>query len=149
MTAPAIRTPMTEQPAAAPPSAPRFIAAVITDDGVTAAAEHADHPTAAYDAALTLLERHPDTVGAWQLHPAWPTAVTTVVRLRSGLVGESRRSAHLVDLVPGVWQSAVLTARCDQGLFLPDVEFLRGIGGMPCPRCVRAVADHTTTGERT
>ncbi|KAA9152498.1 hypothetical protein FPZ12_036775 [Amycolatopsis acidicola] len=66
----------------------------------------------------------------------WPEPVTVVGRPVRGLVGESRRSAHLFTLEPGTVLYGSLTARCGTELTLPQVEWLQPGAGMPCECCL-------------
>lgn len=66
------------------------------------------------------------------------------VRFRSGVVGETRRTVHLVELPAGVADTLalnelphVLTALCGQGFAPGTADVLAGIAGMPCVDCVR------------
>ncbi len=58
-----------------------------------------------------------------------------LVRLRRGVVGESRRVCHLIP-VPDVPFSGALTALCGEPIRPADAEVLDGLRGMPCHPCL-------------
>ncbi|WP_425440489.1 hypothetical protein [Prauserella shujinwangii] len=63
-----------------------------------------------------------------------------VVRLRRGVVGETRRVCHVVPLPgPGEIPDS-LTALCGADLRPGEAELLHGITGMPCEPCLAKVA---------
>jgi hypothetical protein len=82
----------------------------------------------------------PDATGNWQLRSDYSSAVTAVARFKPGLVGETRRVAHLFYLLPGVPQGFVLTAHCGEALTITDVQWLPFGGGLPCEDCLRVMA---------
>jgi hypothetical protein len=72
------------------------------------------------------------------------TAPLAFVRFRRGVVGEARRSVHLVTLPRAVGKpssigefAGVLTALCGQTFSPGEAEVLPGLGGMPCGNCLR------------
>jgi hypothetical protein len=58
-----------------------------------------------------------------------------LVRLRRGVVGESRRVCHLIP-VPGGPVPEHLTALCGESIFPGEAEVLDGLRGMPCHACL-------------
>lgn len=60
-----------------------------------------------------------------------------LVRLRRGVVGESRRVCHLIP-VPAGPVSGHLTALCGEAIFPGEAEVLSGLRGMPCHPCLMA-----------
>ncbi|MFF1611418.1 hypothetical protein ACFVYA_26850 [Amycolatopsis sp. NPDC058278] len=58
-----------------------------------------------------------------------------LVRLRRGVVGESRRVCHLIP-VPAGPVPAHLTALCGESIFPGEAEVLDGLRGMPCHACL-------------
>ncbi|MEQ0564039.1 hypothetical protein ABJI51_33580 [Amycolatopsis sp. NEAU-NG30] len=60
-----------------------------------------------------------------------------LVRLRRGVVGESRRVCHLIP-VPDGPVPAHLTALCGEAIFPGEAEVLDGLRGMPCHACLMA-----------
>ncbi|MEV4050391.1 hypothetical protein AB0J55_04315 [Amycolatopsis sp. NPDC049688] len=58
-----------------------------------------------------------------------------LVRLRRGVVGESRRVCHLIP-VPAGPVPGHLTALCGEPIFPADAEVLDGLRGMPCHPCL-------------
>jgi hypothetical protein len=65
-----------------------------------------------------------------------------LVRLRRGVVGESRRVCHLIPVpdgpVPAHLTAAHLTALCGEAIFPGEAEVLDGLRGMPCHACLMA-----------
>ncbi|MFJ9787751.1 hypothetical protein ACIRSS_49820 [Amycolatopsis sp. NPDC101161] len=59
-----------------------------------------------------------------------------VVRLRRGVVGESRRVCHLIPVPAAGQVPDRLTALCGEAIFPGDAEVLDGLRGMPCHRCL-------------
>jgi len=59
-----------------------------------------------------------------------------LVRLRRGVVGESRRVCHLIPVPPAGAVPAQLTALCGEGIFPGEAEVLDGLRGMPCHACL-------------
>jgi hypothetical protein len=78
----------------------------------------------------------PDAVGSWSLRDDYSEPLMLPVRRRAGSVNESRRSAHVVRLVPGAANGGVLTAVCGERLPLVGVDALPLGEGMPCERCL-------------
>lgn len=60
-----------------------------------------------------------------------------LVRLRRGVVGESRRVCHLIPVPTGP-VPAHLTALCGEAIFPGEAEVLDGLRGMPCHPCLVA-----------
>lgn len=95
-------------------------------------------PATAFDALLELLRHTPeDAQGAWGVAAEWPEPISLVVRYRPGVVGETRRVAHVVPMRPGDWHGYTLTAWCRTALDVPELEFLAPGQGMPCVECIR------------
>jgi hypothetical protein len=65
------------------------------------------------------------------------SSVLAVGRLAAGLVGESRRTAHLFDLEQESGELRALVARCGAELQVNEIEWLALGAGMPCERCLR------------
>lgn len=95
-------------------------------------------PETAFGALLELLRHTPeDAQGAWGVAADWPEPISLVVRYRPGVVGETRRVAHVVPMRPGEWHGYTLTAWCGTALDIPDLEFISVKEGMPCVECLR------------
>lgn len=63
-----------------------------------------------------------------------------LVRLRRGVVGESRRVCHLIPVpAPGAVPE-YLAALCGESIFPGEAEVLDGLRGMPCHACLMADA---------
>lgn len=62
-----------------------------------------------------------------------------LVRLRAGVVGESRRSVHVVPF-PVRERGDVLVAYCGLPIVPVLAEYLDGMAGMPCELCVARAA---------
>jgi hypothetical protein len=60
--------------------------------------------------------------------------VVLLGRLRAGR--ESRRVVHVFQLSPDLLPVTELTARCDELLPVDDLQWLAGLVGMPCERCL-------------
>ncbi len=58
-----------------------------------------------------------------------------LVRLRRGVVGESRRVCHLIPVPTGPVPEH-LTALCGEAIFPGEAEVLDGLRGMPCHACL-------------
>lgn len=58
-----------------------------------------------------------------------------LVRLRAGVVGESRRSVHVVPF-PVVKRGGVMVAYCGLPIVPIFAEYLDSLRGMPCELCV-------------
>jgi hypothetical protein len=76
--------------------------------------------------------RHPSSavVGS----SAGPTVV--LVRYRQGVVGETSRTVHVVELSPAAAQAVAVRARCGAVLIPEDLELVTLGEGMPCLGCV-------------
>jgi hypothetical protein len=61
-----------------------------------------------------------------------------VVRLRRGIVGESRRVCHVVPIPEGDTTPSYLTALCGVRIYPGQGEVLGAFTGMPCDSCVVA-----------
>lgn len=96
----------------------------------------ASGPAEVLELMLDWLRADRDAAAGWGLRGDWPDAVTLIGRPARGLVGESRRSAHLFQLVPGDVLHGSITARCGAELGLHEIEWLRLGAGMPCERCL-------------
>ncbi len=68
------------------------------------------------------------------------------VRYRRGVVGENRRSCHLVRVIKGPNLPAALTALCGQQFVAEEAEQLEMFHGMPCFACL-ALATPSSTDE--
>ena len=67
--------------------------------------------------------------------------VFALVRVRRGVVGESRRTTHLVDMTAVDRGSGSLQALCGEWLAAGDTDLLVDLIGMPCESClIRASA---------
>ncbi|WP_230425175.1 hypothetical protein [Prauserella cavernicola] len=69
-----------------------------------------------------------------------------VVRLRRGVVGETRRVCHLVP-VPDVSETPTeITALCGERILPGQAELLSGFRGMPCETCLALSARTLSPG---
>ena len=64
--------------------------------------------------------------------------VVVLGRLKPGKIRESCRVVHVFQAVPGLLHNPVATARCGAPLPTVDLQWLPGLRGMPCERCVMA-----------
>ena len=64
--------------------------------------------------------------------------VLALVRLRHGVVGESRRVCHVLPVPAGPAIPARLTALCGEVIVPGEAEVLDGVCGMPCHPCLMA-----------
>jgi hypothetical protein len=62
--------------------------------------------------------------------------VMVLGRLKAGKARETQRVVHTFLLVRDLLHSAVVTARCGAQLIAGDLQWLPGMAGMPCERCV-------------
>nr|WP_307796374.1 hypothetical protein [Amycolatopsis sp. 195334CR] len=62
-----------------------------------------------------------------------PGPAMMIVRLRRGIVGETRRVCHLVPASAG---STELSALCGEVIQPGQADLLDGLRGMPCDRCL-------------
>lgn len=62
--------------------------------------------------------------------------VVVLARLKPGRALESRRVAHVFELASEVQPDTAVTARCGAELIVGDLQWLPGLAGMPCERCV-------------
>jgi hypothetical protein len=99
-------------------------------------ATRAATPAEALARMLDWLRHDEDASAVWYLREDWPGTVTVVGRPTPGLVGETRRSAHLFPLSPGMVLYASLIAHCGVEFPLPDIEWLSLGVGMPCECCL-------------
>ncbi|TVT22346.1 hypothetical protein FNH05_33545 [Amycolatopsis rhizosphaerae] len=99
-------------------------------------AARAASPHDALERMLTWLLSDDDATAVWYLREDWPTALTLVGRPARGVVGETRRQAHLFRLEPGAVLYGSITARCGAELGLPEIEWLPVGAGMPCECCL-------------
>jgi len=95
-------------------------------------------PDEVLDQIVQWCDEDPRATGGWRLSNAYSTPVTTVARVKSGLMKEARRVAHLFQLLPGVWQGLELTAGCGERMPITDAEWLPLGMGMPCESCLSA-----------
>jgi hypothetical protein len=93
-------------------------------------------PAEALARMLDWLRCDDDAAAVWYLREDWPSTVTVIGRPAPGLVGETRRSAHLFQLTPGTVLYGTVTARCGAELCLFDIEWLNLGAGMPCECCL-------------
>lgn len=113
-----------------------FVVAV--GEGGAARQLAAGDPESAFRVLVQLLAESPhDVCGAWGLAATWPEPISLVIRYRPGLVGETRRVAHIVPMRPGEWHGYNLTTWCGGAVAVPDLEVLTPGDGMPCVGCVR------------
>jgi hypothetical protein len=64
-------------------------------------------------------------------------APVLLVRYRAGVVGETRRTVHVVALLPDSRSAqGMLTALCGALLSAAKLEIVAFREGMPCPACV-------------
>ncbi|MDT7804094.1 MAG: hypothetical protein QOI78_7527 [Actinomycetota bacterium] len=61
-----------------------------------------------------------------------------LVRLRRGVVGESRRVCHLIPVPAAGAVPEHLTALCGESIRPGEAEVLDGLRGMPCHACLMA-----------
>ncbi|TNC22943.1 hypothetical protein FG385_23540 [Amycolatopsis alkalitolerans] len=99
-------------------------------------------PAEALAQMLDWLRTDANAAFVWYLREDWPEPVTLIGRPASGVVGETRRSAHLFHVRPGVALHGSITARCGTELSLTDIEWLRLGAGMPCECCLVTGARH-------
>jgi hypothetical protein len=67
---------------------------------------------------------------------AEPTEVMAVVRLRRGMVGETRRVCHMVPVPAGGPAPHEVIALCGESIAPGQAEVLDRICGMPCEACL-------------
>lgn len=73
-------------------------------------------------------------------------------RLRPGLVGESRRVSHLVELDAADRPSAHVTSLCGTTFVSGELELMDQWAGMPCLACTLLIptdSDHTNQSTTT
>jgi hypothetical protein len=63
-------------------------------------------------------------------------SVVLLGRLKPGRAVESRRVVHVFQLSPDLLPVTTLTARCDEQLPVDDLQWLPGLVGMPCEKCL-------------
>jgi hypothetical protein len=93
-------------------------------------------PAEALARMLEWLRYDDDAAAVWYLREDWPGSVTVIGRPAAGVVGETRRSAHLFSINPGTVQYGSVTAACGTELCLLDIEWLSLGVGMPCECCL-------------
>lgn len=93
-------------------------------------------PAEALAHMLSWLRADEDASAVWYLREDWPSPVTLIGRPALGVVGETRRCAHLFELRPGAVLFGSVRARCGTELQLTDIEWLRLGAGMPCECCL-------------
>lgn len=126
-------------PAAVRPSDPFLVFGRVNGDERLISAPG---PADVLELMLSWLRADNDAVAVWYLREDWPEALTLVGRPARGLVGESRRCAHLFRPAPGDALHSSVTALCGAELHLHEIEWLRLGAGMPCEPClVRAGQD--------
>ncbi|HVW41384.1 MAG TPA: hypothetical protein VHC18_08545 [Amycolatopsis sp.] len=103
-------------------------------------AARAGSPAEALDHILGWLHEDEDAAAVWYLREDWPEPITLVGRPAAGLIGETRRSAHLFRVEPGVVLYGSVTACCGAGMRLPEIEWLNVGAGMPCVCCLAVAA---------
>jgi hypothetical protein len=99
-------------------------------------AARAATPAEALDRMLDWLHADDDAAAVWYLREDWPSSLTLIGRAARGVVGETRRSAHLFSLEPGTVLYGSVTACCGTELGLPEIEWLSLGAGMPCEYCL-------------
>ncbi|QWF81280.1 hypothetical protein [Amycolatopsis sp. CA-230715] len=117
--------------------APFMVVGLVNGHEVAAAVPS---PAAAVRRLLDWLTLDDDASAVWYLREDWPEPVTVVARMVSGAVGETRRTAHLFQLLPGDVQCGPMIARCGTELCPSEVEWLRLGAGMPCEQCLAAAS---------
>jgi hypothetical protein len=85
---------------------------------------------------LEWLRADENASAVWYLREDWPSPVTLIGRPAPGVVGETRRCAHLFRVHPGGVLFGSITARCGTELLLTEIEWLRLGAGMPCECCL-------------
>jgi hypothetical protein len=78
----------------------------------------------------------PAAIGCWGLRSDYSAPMTFPLRHKSGTVRESRRTVHLVRLLPGQAHGSTVTALCGERLWILGVEVLPVGAGMPCAGCL-------------
>ncbi|HEX4700587.1 MAG TPA: hypothetical protein VH352_00525 [Pseudonocardiaceae bacterium] len=78
----------------------------------------------------------PDAIGCWGLRADYSETLTIPLRHKVGVVGEGRRTVHLVQLRPGVPHGGTVTALCGERLTVLGAEVLSLGAGMPCDGCL-------------
>jgi hypothetical protein len=73
-------------------------------------------------------------------------AAVAVVRLRRGVVGESRRVCHVVPIPETGPVPSTLTALCGEAILPRQAEVLESISGMPCVACLARSRGTATAG---
>lgn len=71
-------------------------------------------------------------------------SVFVLVRLRRGVVGESRRACHLVVITAVDRVPSSLTTVCGEEIFAGQADLLADPAGMPCERCLTLAAIRST-----
>lgn len=93
-------------------------------------------PAQALEEMLGWLRLDENASAVWYLREDWPGTLMVVGRPAPGLVGETRRCAHLFPLRPGMLLYGSIVAHCGTKLHLPDIEWLNIGAGMPCECCL-------------
>ncbi|MFF5991396.1 hypothetical protein [Prauserella flavalba] len=75
-----------------------------------------------------------------------PGEAVMVVRLRRGVVGETRRVCHLVPAPAPGTPPRELAALCGEGIVPGQAELLSGFTGMPCEACLAVSARNLPPG---
>ena len=82
----------------------------------------------------------PRATGSWGLSGDYSDPVTLIARRQPGSCAESRRVAHLFELVPGIPQGLCLTSRCGEAIPIVRLEWLTPGRGMPCEACLHSAS---------
>ena len=81
-------------------------------------------------------EQDPAAIGCWGLRSDYSIPLTLPLRQKAGAVRESRRTVHLIRLLPGEAHGATVTALCGERLRILGVDVLPVGTGMPCGGCL-------------
>jgi hypothetical protein len=81
-------------------------------------------------------EQDPGAIGCWGLRADYSAPLTLPLRPKIGAVSESRRTVHLVRLLPGEAHGSTVTALCGERLQILGVDVLPIGAGMPCTGCL-------------
>ena len=84
----------------------------------------------------TWTEDDPAAIGCWGLRSDYSVPLTLPLRCKAGTIRESRRTVHLVRLLPGEAHGATVTALCGERLRIIGVDVLPVGAGMPCGACL-------------
>ncbi|QUQ63796.1 hypothetical protein [Kutzneria sp. CA-103260] len=70
--------------------------------------------------------------------------VFVLVRLRRGVVGESQRTTHLVDVTAVDRGFSWIKALCGERMVVGETDLLTDLTGMPCESCLIRASAGTT-----